>query len=358
MPRDPYDVLGLEKGASVDDAKRAYRRLSKEWHPDKHPSTSSGQAKKEAEQKFKEINEAYEILGDPEKKRMYDDYGARGGGADGQSPFEGFDVSGFSGGIGDLGSIFDGMFGGGGRKREERGEDYEIAVEISLHDVLSGKEQAVHLRMPRACEECKGLGAATGKVQKCSKCGGAGEILKTARSFFGMVQQRTYCPDCRGSGKIPESPCCHCQGEGRRVVGRDVTVKIPPGIRDGQRLRVRSEGGAGRQGTTAGDLYVTIRVPTDEHFRRDGNDTHADTGLPLLTAILGGEISVPTLHGDVTLRIPEGTQPGQVFRLKGKGLPDLGSSRMGDHYAEARVEIPKKLSREERRILEEWQKII
>lgn len=358
MPRDPYDVLGLSKGASVDDAKRAYRRLSKEWHPDKHPSTGSGQVKKEAEQKFKEINEAYEILGDPEKKRMYDEYGARGGGAAGQGPFEGFDVSGFSGGMGDLGSIFEGMFGGRGRAREEQGEDYEIALEISLSDVLSGKEQTVNLRMPRVCEECKGSGAATGKVQKCSKCGGTGEILKTARSFFGMVQQRTYCPDCRGSGKIPESPCHHCQGEGRRVIEREVTVKIPPGIRDGQRLRIRSEGGAGRQGTAAGDLYVTVRVPTDEQFRRDGNDTHATAPLPLLTAMLGGEILVPTLHGDITLRIPEGTQPGQVFRLKGKGLPDLGSSRMGDHYAEMRVEIPKKLSREERRLLEEWRKML
>lgn len=353
MPRDPYDVLGLEKGASVDDAKRAYRRLSKEWHPDKHPSASLGQVHKEAERKFKEINEAYEILGDPEKKQKYDDYGARGGGS-GQGPFEGFDVSGFSGGFGDLGSIFEGMFGGRGAKREERGEDYEIVVEVTLHDVLSGKEQTVHLRMPRACEDCKGSGAATGKVQTCAKCGGTGEILKTARSFFGMVQQRTYCPDCRGAGKVPESPCRHCHGEGRRVTGRDVTVNIPPGIRDGQRLRIRSEGGAGRHNTAAGDLYVTVRVPPDERFRRDGNDIHADAPLPLLTAILGGEIPVPTLHGNIMLRIPEGTQPGQVFRLKGKGLPDLGSARTGDHYAAMRVEIPKKLSREERRLLEEW----
>lgn len=365
MPRDPYDVLGLSKGASVDDAKRAYRRLSKEWHPDKHPSAGShsassgpiaGQAKKEAEQRFKEINEAYEILGNPEKKKMYDDYGARGGGP-GQGPFEGFDVSGFASGFGDLGSMFEGMFGGRGRAREERGEDYEITTEVTLRDVLAGIERQVHLRMPRACEECKGSGAATGKMQQCGKCGGTGEILKTARSFFGVVQQRMYCPDCRGSGKVPESPCRHCQGEGRKVVGRDVTVKIPPGIRDGQRLRISSEGGAGRQGTTAGDLYVTIRVTVDEQFRREGNDTHADTILPFLAAILGGEIPVPTLHGDVTLRVPEGTQPGQVFRLKGKGLPDLGSSRIGDHYASLRVEIPKRLSREERRLLEEWKEL-
>lgn len=352
MPRDPYDVLGLEKGASVDDAKRAYRRLSKEWHPDKH------KGEKSAEERFKEINEAYEILGDPEKKRMYDAYGARGPAAGpGQGPFDGFDFSGFSGGVGDLGSIFEEMFGGGGRRREERGEDYELAVEIPLHDVLSGKEQTVHLQMPRACEDCKGSGAATGNVQKCPKCGGTGEILKTARSFFGAVRQRTYCPDCRGAGKIPESPCRHCHGEGRRVAGRDVTVKIPPGIRDGQRLRIRAEGGAGRHGTAAGDLYVTVRVAPDKQFRRDENDIHADALLPLLTAVLGGEIPVATLHGDITLRIPEGTQPGQVFRLKGKGLPDLGSARMGDHYAAMRVEIPKKLSREERRLLEEWRRL-
>ncbi|OGJ57813.1 molecular chaperone DnaJ [Candidatus Peribacteria bacterium RIFCSPLOWO2_12_FULL_55_15] len=348
MLLDPYDVLGLSKGASVDDAKRAYRRLSKEWHPDKH------KGEKRAEEHFKEINEAYEILGDPEKKQKYDDYGARGGGAAGQSPFEGFDVSGFSGGLGDLGSIFEGMFGGRGRTREERGEDYEIAVEVALRDVLFGIERQMHLRMPRACEECKGSGAATGKVQKCGKCGGTGEVLKTARSFFGVVQQRMHCPDCRGTGKVPESSCHQCQGEGRRVVGRDLTVKIPPGIRDGQRMRISGEGGMGRQGMAAGDLYVTVRVPTDERFRRDGNDIHTDIALPLLTAMLGGEISVPTLHGDITLRIPEGTQPEQVFRLKRKGLPDLGSSRMGDHYVRVQVEIPKKLSREERRLLEEW----
>ncbi len=350
MPRDPYDVLGLEKGASVDDAKRAYRRLSKEWHPDKH------KGEKHAEERFKEINEAYEILGDSEKKRLYDEYGARGKGA-GQGPFEGVDFAGFSGGFGDLGSIFEEMFGGKGQRREERGEDYEIIVEVALCDVLSGKEQTVHLRMPRTCEECKGSGAATGNMQKCTKCGGTGEILKTARSFFGTVQQRTYCPDCHGAGKVPESPCRHCHGEGRRVTGRDVTVNIPPGIRDGQRLRFRAEGGAGRHNAAAGDLYVTVRVPLDEQFRRDGNDIHADAPLPLLTAILGGEVHVPTLHGDIMLRIPEGTQPGQVFRLKGKGLPDLGSARTGDHYAAMCVEIPKKLSREERKLLEGWRTI-
>lgn len=351
MPRDPYDVLGLEKGASSDDAKRAYRRLSKEWHPDKH------KGEKRAEERFKEINEAYEIVGDPEKKRKYDAYGARGN-SGGQGPFEGFDVSGFSGGLGDLGSIFEGMFGGRDQRADERGEDYEVSVEVTLSDVLSGRDRTMSVRMPRACEECTGSGAATGKMQKCSKCNGTGEILKTARSFFGVVQQRTYCPECRGSGKIPESPCRQCQGEGRRITERDITVKIPPGIRDGQRLRIRSEGGAGRQGRAAGDLYVTVQVSADERFRRDGNDVHADTDLPLLTAILGGAIVVPTVHGDITLRVPEGTQPGQVFRLKGKGLPDLGSARMGDHYVSVRVEIPKKLSREERRLLEEWRKIL
>lgn len=350
MPRDPYDVLGLSKGASTEDAKRAYRRLSKEWHPDRH------KGEKAAEERFKEINEAYEILGNPEKKRMYDDYGARGGGP-GQGPFEGFDVSGFAGGFGDLGSIFEGMFGGRGRPREERGEDYEMTTDVSLRDVLAGSERQVHLRMPRACEECKGLGASAGGLQRCGKCLGTGETIKTVRSFFGVVQQRTHCPECRGSGKVPESPCRHCHGEGRRVVGRDVTVKIPPGIRDGQRLRIRGEGGAGRQGTAAGDLYVTVRVSADEQFRREGNDIHADADVSLLTAILGGDIPVPTLHGDVTLRVPEGTQPGQVFRLKGKGLPDLGSSRMGDHYAALRVEIPKRLSREERRLLEQWKEL-
>ncbi|MBI3331506.1 molecular chaperone DnaJ [Candidatus Peregrinibacteria bacterium] len=358
MAKDYYSVLGLSKDASQDDIKKAYRQLSKELHPDKHPSTGSVQAKKDAESKFKEVNEAYEVLSNPEKKQMYDQFGTAdkqqaGFGAGG---FGGFDFSGFSGQGSPFGDIFESFFGGGrGGPREEKGTDLEVEITIDFADVVTGATKKLSLRRQRACETCKGSGAKPGsKVVTCSECGGTGQVTRSAQSFFGTIQQRFVCPRCKGSGKVPEEPCGTCKGEGRVSETSTIEVKVPSGIHDGQTLRLRGEGDAGRTGTAAGDLYVHIRVRPDPRFERDGDDIRTETPLSAVDAILGTEIPIETVHGAVTLKIPEGTQPHQIFRLKGKGLPVLNSSRFGDHYVTVDVEIPKKLSRAERKLVEEW----
>lgn len=359
VSRDPYSVLGVDRSASADDIKKAYRRLSKEWHPDKHPSTSSGQVNKEAESKFKEINEAYETLNDPQKKQQYDTFGrtgAPGGGAGG------FDFSGFQGGFGnasDLGDLFENFFGGrGGGRRRTEGHDRSVAVEIDLQDVLEKKSVDLRLTRIRSCDTCSGSGAAKGtKTKTCATCSGTGQVTRVAQSIFGSVQQRTVCNECHGSGTIPETPCTTCKGEGRTQKTEAITVDIPAGIDDGQQLRLQGHGDAGLRGEKAGDLFVTVRVRPDPRFEREGSDTKSFIDVPAVDAILGADIDVATLHGTSVVTLPAGTQPGQVLRLKGKGLPELGRSRHGDHYVEIRVEIPTKLSKQERKILEEWKNL-
>ena len=352
MAIDPYAVLGVARDASPTDVKKAYRRLSKEWHPDKHKGDQG------AENRFKEINEAYEILNDPRKKESFGRFGSAGGPGGGfQGGFPGFDASSFSsGGLGDFADMFEGFFGGrgGGRVREE-GQDQEIEVTLEVRDVLQDVQKTVRLRALRPCSTCEGKGMAKGaSLESCTQCGGTGQTTRTAQSFFGTIQQRVVCSVCAGSGKVPTEPCATCSGEGRVRGERDVTINIPAGIADGQALRIRGEGEAGRRGAPMGDLFVRVRVRPDPAFERQEADIRSTESIPVLTAILGGEAEIVTLHGPVTLHVPEGTQPGQVFRIKAKGLPILGRSRMGDHYVEVRVEIPRKLTREERRILEEW----
>lgn len=374
MAKDYYAVLGVSRSASQEDIKQAYRKLSKELHPDKHPSTGlpagrqgSGQAKIEAEKKFKEVNEAYEVLGNPDKRKRYDQFGEAGtqqgfggGGGSTGGPFGGFDFSGFTGGgSGGFADMFESFFNGGsGATRAERSADLETEVEVALADVVNDQEMTLNLKKQISCEECSGSGAEKGAALiTCRECAGTGQVTRVAQSFFGQIQQRTVCPRCRGSGNVPERPCKHCKGEGRLAGKAAVHVKIPAGIADGQTLRLRGQGDAGRQGQPSGDLYVRVRVREDARFERENEHTRSTLTLLALDAILGTEIPVETPQGRVTLKIPEGTQPGQVFRMKGKGLPVLNGSRIGDHYIEVNVEIPKKLSREERKILEEWKKI-
>lgn len=358
MPRDFYDILGLKRGASADEIKQAYRKLSKEWHPDKHKGD------KKAEDKFKEINEAYESLSDPKKKQMYDQFGTTGNGAGGGAGgFGGFDFSGFSGNGQrvDFSDLFEGFFGGGGRRsqpREERGDDREVAVTITFMESVTGVEQKFRVRKLTGCDTCKSSGAEPGaKTVTCGECGGTGQIVRQSQSFFGTIQQAVVCPKCRGSGKVPEKPCKKCSGEGRITDDATITLTIPAGIADGQSLRVRGEGDAGRQGATAGDLYVRIAVTPDKRFVREGDDIRTESVISVPDAILGTEISVETVHGVTTLKIPAGTQSGQVFRIKHKGMPVLNTSRFGDHYVTVTVEIPAKLSREERKLVEEWKNL-
>ncbi len=358
MPRDYYDILGLKRGASAEEVKKAYRTLSKELHPDKHKGD------KAAENRFKEVNEAYEVLNNPQKKQAYDQFGAagvNGGRAGPGGGFGGFDFSSFSGGgqTFDFGDLFEGFFGGGGgggRPRgPERGADSEAAIQIEFADAVKGTTRPVTYDVDRPCTDCNGAGTSPGSaLTTCNECGGTGQVTRMAQSFFGAVQQRTICQKCRGAGKVPEKPCPRCHGRGIKRERFTVTVDVPAGISDGQTLRVRGQGNAGERQSGIGDLYVHVTVVPDPRFVREGNDIHSTLVVSVPDAILGAEMSVQTVHGPVTLKVPAGTQSGTVLRIKGKGMPVLQTTRVGDHYVTVTVEIPGKLSRAEKKLIEEW----
>lgn len=357
MAKDFYNILGVDKGASKDDIKKAYRKLSKELHPDKH----KGDADKE--HAYKEINEAYEVLGNDQKRQRYDQFGSAEGpqfGGGGQG-FGGFDFNGAQGDMGGFGDIFESFFGGqarGGGRQSGRGRDMEVELTIEFAEAVAGVKKTIRLNRLRMCGTCGGDGAEPGsELKTCSTCSGTGQVTRTAQSFFGAVQQTAVCGTCKGSGQVPEKPCSTCSGEGREQVAEDVPIEVPAGISDGQALRIQGSGEAGRQGAETGDLYVHIRVKTDERFIREGDDIRSTETINVLDALLGKELKVNTVHGNVTLKIPEGTQPSQVFRLKDKGMPVLNTSRHGDHYVTIKVEVPKKLSRREKNLLEEWRSL-
>jgi molecular chaperone DnaJ len=372
MPKDPYEILGVSKNASDADIKQAYRKLSKEWHPDKHPSTrstgsgqvGSGQAKREAEEKYKEINQAYELLSDPKRRQMYDQFGHAGGRAGSGFGFGGVDPSEFMSAFGGFEDILEtffgsgfGVFAGGGVRRsrvQEQGRDMEVAVRVPFESVVSGGTQEVTMRKHALCSDCGGMGSREREELKdCSKCDGKGVTVKIHRSFLGVIERQSACEHCGGSGRVMENPCRSCGGEGRREEKTTITVRIPPGVDSGTTLRLSGEGEAGRRGAKAGDLYVHVDVEGDPRFEREGSDIRSRVRVRVEDAVLGAEIPIETVHGEVIVKIPEGTQPGQVIRLKGKGLPVLSSSRHGDHYVEVLVEIPKRLSRSERKLWEE-----
>ncbi|MCK5016209.1 MAG: molecular chaperone DnaJ [Candidatus Peribacteraceae bacterium] len=364
MAKDYYSILGIERNASSSDVKKAYRKLSKELHPDKH------KGEKEAEQKFKEVNEAYEVLSDPKKKQMYDQFGATGNQAGGGTGgFGGFDFSGFQGGGGDqnfggFSDIFENFFGGaggsrGGGRKSGKGEDIEVQITLDLLSLVKESKREISLDKFVECKKCRGKGAENGSgLKTCDDCKGTGQNIRTQQSFFGTIQQAVLCQTCMGSGKVPEKKCKSCNGEGRINERSTVELDIPAGMQDGQTLRIKGKGQAGRQGEEAGDLFVHVRVIPDSHFRREGNDIYSQASIPVIDALLGSKAKIDTVHGKVELNIPEGTQPQQVLRVKGKGMPIVNSSRIGDHYVTVKVEIPKKLSRKERGILEEWNRKI
>ncbi len=359
--RDYYEIIGVKKSASLDEVKKAYRGLALQYHPDRVPEDK----KKEAEEKFKEISEAYAVLSDSQKRALYDQYGHSGvdqrystedifRGADFSSIFE--DLTGFGSGDSIFGSIFGDsdfdLFGGGGRtRRAKRGRDLEFETEISLEEVNSGAEKVLNVPRYELCKKCQGSGEKPGaKKTACSQCKGKGQVVVSS-GFFHLSQT---CPQCRGAGRIITAFCPDCNGQGRSKVTRKIHIKIPAGIEHGSHLRVRGEGEEGQTGK--GDLYVLVLVRQHTTFGRHGQDVLCDVTVPVTKAILGGETKVPTLNGSVKMKIPKGTQSGKIFRLAGKGLPGMRSSSRGDQLARINIEIPTNLTKEQNRIIEDFAK--
>lgn len=344
---DPYNVLGVGKSASEDEIKKAYRKLSKEHHPDLNKD------KPESAEKFKEINAAYEILSDKQKRAQYDQFGSaafgQGGGGGG---FGGFDFQGGQGG--GFADIFESFFGQGhgggrGRRRSFRGQDLEVQVTIQFEDAVFGVDKVISVNKSIACESCEAKGFENGsKIIDCGECKGSGEVSAVKNTILGQVRTSAICPTCSGDGQIPEKPCTSCAGNGIKHAQEDITIRVPAGVADGTTLRLSGKGGAGIRGAESGDLYVLVRVNPSREFERKGENIYTKQQIHVLQSILGDEIEVNTVHGKVKLKIPEGTQPGQTFRIKDKGIPRLNSSVFGDHLVTVEVEIPKKLMGKEK----------
>lgn len=355
-----YEVLSVSRNASTGEIKKSYRKLAVMYHPDKNPDD------KEAEEKFKELGEAYEVLMDDQKRAAYDRYGHRafsqgtgpsaGGGFSGADPFDIFREV-FSGGGGG-GSIFDEIFGGGGgnrasrSERRKRGSDLRYDLQITLEEAAEGVEKELKIERLVPCEPCKGSGAQNGRadVRSCSTCGGVGQVI-TSRGFF-QVQQA--CPSCGGVGESISNPCRECAGEGRVKGNSRIKLKIPPGMIDAGRLRSVGHGDSGQQGGTSGDLYVVVHVKEHEIFERDGADLYCEVPLPFTLAALGGELVVPTLNGKASVKVSAGTQTNTSFRLREKGIPDLQTGRKGDLLVNVQVEVPVKLSKDQEKLLQEF----
>ncbi len=356
MSKDYYEILGVSRDASIDEIKKAYKKLAKKYHPDLNKSP-------DAAEKFKEINEAASVLTDPEKRRQYDQFGEaafKQGGAEGG--FGGFDFSGFGGfGFDDLNDIFESFFGSGfgSRKRssaKSRGSDIRYDLSLTLEEVAKGVEKVISLRRRVPCSACNGAGGSGSVV--CSTCHGSGYVRQSRRTPFGVFSSTSVCPSCDGQGRTFSNPCSVCDTTGVVVKNVKIKVNIPKGVEDGVRLRVAGEGDAGVRGGPAGDLYLFIHVKDHPLFERDGADLHHSLTIDFVSAALGADLEVPTLFGRAKLKVPEGTQPGTVFRLKGKGLPVMNSSHVGDLYVTVDVEIPKKLNSRQRQLLEEFAKTL
>lgn len=348
--RDYYDVLGVSKDATADEMKKAYRSLARKYHPDANPDN------KEAEEKFKEIAEAYEVLSDPNKKANYDNFGhagANGQGFDGFSGFGGFEGTDFGG----LGDIFDMFFGGGGRRRQgpEKGNDLRVDLEVTFEEAAFGLEKDIKVPRTEDCGTCGGSGAAPGtKPQTCSACSGAGQVQFAQNTPFGRIVQTKACDQCRGKGKIVDKPCATCHGSGKVRKTKKINVKIPAGVDNGTRVRMAGEGESGTMGGPRGDLYVYIHVKPHKIFRREGNDVVMEIPLSFSQAALGDEIDIDTLDGKAKLKIPEGTQSGTVFRLRGKGIVDLHGYGRGDQMVHVKVLTPTKLTEKQKALLKEF----
>ena len=344
--KDFYEVLGVDKSASEDEIKKAFKKAALKYHPDRNKGD------KEAEEKFKEVNEAYQVLSDAEKRQRYDQFGTAD--FNGAQGFDGFDFGGFGG----FGDIFSDIFGGGfssssSRKNAPRkGADLEYNLNLTFEEAVYGCKKEIKVTRKEKCETCSGTGAKPGTSSKtCTKCHGSGRVQMQRRTPLGVMSTTTVCDACNGEGKIIEEPCTTCRGTGKERKTRTITVNVPAGVDTGNVMPFRGQGEAGENGGPAGDLYVNIRVAPHKSFKRNGYDIHMETHISFAKAAFGTDIKVPTVEGDVTYKIPAGTQPGTVFRLKGKGVQRVNSTVKGDHYVKVIVDVPKTLNEKQEEAL-------
>lgn len=367
MAEDYYDILGVSKDASKEEIKKAYRKKAKKYHPDRNPDDAE-----KAREKFKKISEAYEVLADDEKKEKYDKYGKRGVEQDfGSGGFQWSDFSHRD----DVEDLFSDLFGGrsrgggfedlfsqffGGRrssrrkKRQRRGSNLKMTLEVSLKDIREGKEKSFKLNRQAQCDECGGSGSKSGGTKTCPNCGGSGEVKQVQRRGIQQLITVSECSECNGTGQIVENPCPKCNGSGVLDKREKISIKVPPGAQDGTRLRVRGKGDAGKRGAPPGDLYIILRVKPHDKFKRSRNNLIMETEVTMTEAALGTRIKVPTLEDKVEVKVPEGTQPGDQLRLSGKGLPRPNRRGYGDLIIKIKVVMPEELNKEQKQLLEDF----
>ena len=356
--RDYYEVLGVNKNASQDEIKKAYRKLVKKYHPDVNKA-------EDAEEKFKEVQESYEILSDESKRKAYDQYGHAGtAGFGGQ---DAYDFNGFQQGAPfDMGDIFNTFFGGnaggfdfgfgGGQndRTQMKGSDVRYKIRLNFEESVEGGTFKLKIERDVPCSHCDGSGSETGKTKVCPTCGGSGRVQRTQRTILGSIAVASVCDECNGTGEVPEKKCSRCGGLGTEVERSEERIKVPAGVYDGMILRFKGGGNAGPKGTPPGDLYIEIEVEPSEKFERRGSDIYSETDIPIYTAVLGGEVKVDTPYGKVNLKIPKSTEGGSIFRIKNKGMPVLGSeNEKGNLYVKVNLDVPTRLSREEKKLWEQ-----